>query len=174
VTTVPGNPFQREAELEVLACAVRHLGWSAVDGNAQRRRSFGWDVKSKLKNISFEIGRSFRKYPADTYAFVDVSVPSPWPIWLVGARTVERLALARHYEYQLSWDPPRDPDSLGSWSPKISRHLLRRLVSQPENWHLLLTPNLATLPPVTPELESIAATEGGPKKPERRREKTDA
>jgi hypothetical protein len=177
-----GNRFQRAAELEVLDRSANHLGWSALDGNAPGRRSFGWDVKllgpdrpllisvkSKEKYASFEIGKSFRKYPADVYAFVDVSVPRPWPIWLVGARTVERLAMVRHREYQLSWDPPRDPDSLGSWSPKISRRLLRQLVRGPENWDFLLTRNVESRPPVTPELEAIAAEDGWPKNPERRR-----
>jgi hypothetical protein len=49
---MPGNPFQGEAELEVLARAVRHLGWSAVDGDAQGQRSFGWDVKLHVPNRS--------------------------------------------------------------------------------------------------------------------------
>ena len=42
---MPGNPYQRAAELEVLESAVRQLGWPAVDGNAPGHRSFGWDVQ---------------------------------------------------------------------------------------------------------------------------------
>jgi hypothetical protein len=131
-------------------------------------------VKSKATQASFEIGRSFRRYPADVYAFVDVAVPRPWPIWLVGARTVEALALIRHKQYQLSWDPPRDPDELGSWSPKLSRHLIHELVEEPDNWDLLTTSAPAALPVVTPAHEAIAAADGWPRKPERRRGRSNA
>ena len=65
-------------------------GWSAVDANAARLNQPGFDViarhdggrdihvsvKSKTTGggrLSFEIGRSFRRHPADVYAFVDTT-----------------------------------------------------------------------------------------------------
>jgi len=179
-----GNLHQRAAELAVLEAAVGQLGWPAVDGNAAGRRSLGSDVKllrprrpllisvkRRATHASFEIGRSFRTYLVDVHAFVDAAVSRPWPIWLVGARTVEALALGRQQQYQRSSDPPRDPDALGRWSPKRSRHRLHRLAANPDNWDLLTTSAPEVLPAVSAEHAAIAAADGWPRRPERRRRK---
>jgi hypothetical protein len=65
----------------------------------------------------FGIGRSLTRYPAHLDGFVDLTVPEPWPVYLAGACTIERLALERHRQYQAERGHPVEP--LNSWSPTI-------------------------------------------------------
>jgi hypothetical protein len=125
----------REAERYVMERIDVLPGWSAVDANAARLNQPGFDViarhdggrdihvsvKSKTTGggrLSFEIGRSFPRHPADVYAFVDTTQAEPWLVYLAGARTVERLALERHSKYQS--DRGGNPDGLNSWFPCCS------------------------------------------------------
>jgi hypothetical protein len=79
-----------------------------MDANATRanqpefdvlaRHESGREMRISVKSVSggaarcdFGIGRSFTRYPADVYAFVDLTVPEPWPVYLAGACTIERF-----------------------------------------------------------------------------------
>ena len=138
-------------------------GWSAVDANAQRGNQPGFDVLARhdggrqlrisVKSVStggnrhdYGIGRSFNAYPADVYAFVDLTGAEPWPVYLAGARTVERLALERHRHYQAARGRPTE--AMNTWSPKVSRVLLESMGAR-ECWSLLDEPAPAEHPAVT-------------------------
>jgi hypothetical protein len=101
------------AEQYVIERVNQLAGWSAVNANSLRANQPGFDVLTRhhsgrelrisVKSVSaggkrhdYGIGRSFRTHPADVYAFVDLTGPQPWPVYLAGARTVEALALERH------------------------------------------------------------------------------
>ncbi len=152
-----------EAEQYVIERVRRLASWSATDANATRTNHPGFDVLARHKNgrevwisvksvstggvrCDFGIGRSFTRYPADVYAFVDLTVPEPWPVYLVGARTVERLALERHRQYQA--ERGRPVDALNTWSPKISRGLLEAMGAR-EDRSLLERSVPAEFPAVT-------------------------
>jgi hypothetical protein len=141
-------------------------GWSAVNANDLRTNQPGFDVvarradgrevhisvKGKAARGSrhdYEVGRSFHRHPADVYAFVDTAAPEPWLVYLAGAQSVVELALVRHRRYQ--HDRDRDPNALGSWSPKVSRTLLEAMGAQ-ERWSILEEVDPATIPPVTSAL----------------------
>jgi hypothetical protein len=152
-----------EAEQYVIERVSRLAGWSAMDANAARANQPGFDVLARhesgrelrisVKSVStggrrhdYGIGRSFGAYPADVYAFVDLTVLKPWPVYLAGARTVERLALERHRHYQA--ERGRPVDTLNTWSPKISRGLLEAMGVR-EDWSLLERADPAEFPAVT-------------------------
>ncbi len=151
-----------EVEQYVIERVSRLAGWSAMDANATRANHPGFDVLARhengrelrisVKSVStggrcdFGIGRSFTRYPADVYAFVDLTVPEPWPVYLAGARTVERLASERHRQYQA--ERGRLVDALNTWSPKISRGLLEAMGAR-ECWSLLERSVPAEFPVVT-------------------------
>lgn len=158
------------AEQYVIERVSQLAGWSAVNANSLRANQPGFDVLARhhsgrelrisVKSVStggkrhdYGIGRSFRTHPADVYAFVDLTGPQPWPVYLAGARTVEALALERHRQYQA--DRGRPVDSLNSWSPKVSRGLLEAMGAR-EDWTLLERPDPADLPPVTDQLCTLA------------------
>jgi hypothetical protein len=142
---------------------IRSLpGWNAHNTNETRANQPGFDVlavnavgrevRVSVKSVStggtrhdYAIGRSFARYPADVYAFVDLTSPRPWPVYLAGGRTVEELALVRHRKYQA--DRGRT-DSLNTWAPKVSRALLEAMGAK-EAWDLLNHPAPASNPPVT-------------------------
>jgi hypothetical protein len=161
------------AERYVIERVGRLPGWSAVDANAVRGNQPGFDVLARhedrrklrisVKSMStggsrydFGIGRSFKAYPADVYAFVDLTGAEPWPVYLAGARTVERLAWERHRHYQAARGRPTEV--LNSWSPKISRELLEAIGAQ-ERWSLLEEPAPAEHPVVTPRMLMRARTD---------------
>jgi hypothetical protein len=144
-------------------------GWTARNANDTRANQPGFDVLAtdasgrkvlvSVKSVStggvrhdYAIGRSFARYPADVYAFVDVTCPMPWPVYLAGARTVEELAVERHRKYQS--DRGRT-ESLNRWAPKISRSLLEAMGAR-EAWKLLTHPAASTSPPVTDALRRQA------------------
>jgi hypothetical protein len=152
-----------EAEQYVIDRVNRLHGWSASNANAVRPNQPGFDVvachedgrelRISVKSVStggrrhdYGIGRSFSAHPADVYAFVDLTAPAPWPVYLAGARTIERLAQERHRHYQAARGRPTD--TLNSWSPKVSRGLLE-VIGARENWSLLQQPAAAGLPQVT-------------------------
>lgn len=160
----------REAEQYVMERIGSLPGWSAVDANAARRNQPGFDLLARhrdgrelrvsVKSVStggtrhdYGIGRSFRSYPADVYAFVDVAAPRPWSVYLTGARSAEALALERHRQYQA--DRGRALDELNSWSPKVSRHLLEAMGAH-EHWGLLELPDPGDTPALTNDLRSRA------------------
>jgi hypothetical protein len=140
-------------------------GWNAHNANQFRANQPGFDVlavndagrevRVSVKSVStggerhdYAIGRSFDRYPADVYAFVDFTDGSPGTVYLAGARSVEELALERHRKYQA--DRGRNA-SLGAWAPKISRELLEAMDAR-EAWNILNDPMAATTPPVTDAL----------------------
>ena len=149
---------------------IRSLpGWEALNANSVRVNQPGFDVlavsvagrelRVSVKSVStggsrhdYAIGRSFERYPADLYAFVDMTAGSPGTVYLAGARTVEELAIERHRKYQA--DRGREP-SPNSWAPKVSRALLDAMRAR-EAWSLLDDPAPATNPPVTDELRERA------------------
>ncbi len=152
-----------KAEQYVIERVASLSGWTATDANAVRANQPGFDVLARhqdgrelrisVKSVTrggarcdFGIGRSFATYPADIYAFVDLTVPTPWPVYLAGARTVERLAAERHRHHQA--ERGRPVDVLNTWSPKISRGLLEAMGAR-ECWSLLEQPVPAESPPVT-------------------------
>jgi hypothetical protein len=131
-----------EAEQYIIDRVNRLDGWSASNANTARanqpgfdvvaRHENGWELRISVKSVStggrrhdYGIGRSFGAHPADVYAFVDLTAPAPWPVYLAGARTVERLALERHRHYQAARGRPAD--TLNTWSPKVSRGLLEAI-----------------------------------------------
>jgi hypothetical protein len=151
------------AERFVIERVGRLPGWSAVDANALRGNQPGFDVlahhddgrqlRISVKSVStggnrhdYGIGRSFNTYAADVYAFVDLTGAEPWPVYLVGARTVEGLALERHRHYQAARGRPTE--ALNTWSPKVSRGLLEAMGAS-ECWSLLDEPVPAEHPSVT-------------------------
>jgi hypothetical protein len=151
------------AERYVVERMGRLPGWSAVDANALRINQPGFDVlashddgrqlRISVKSAStggsrhdYGIGRSFKAYPADVCAFVDLTGAEPWPVYLAGARTVERLALERHRHYQAA--RVRPTEALNTWSPKVSRGLLEAMGAR-ECWSLLDGPGPAEHPAVT-------------------------
>ena len=116
-------------------------GWDAHNANDSRLNQPGFDVlainaagrqlRVSVKSVStggsrhdYGIGRSFARHPADIYAFVDLTSPTPWPVYLAGGRTVEELALVCHRRYQA--DRGR-PEELNSWAPKVRRGLLEAM-----------------------------------------------
>ena len=144
-------------------------GWIARNANDTRTNQPGFDVLAmdasgrrvlvSVKSVStggvrhdYAIGQSFARHPADVYAFVDVTSPMPWPVYLAGARTVEELAVERHRKYQA--DRGRTA-SLNSWAPKVSRALLEAMGAR-EAWELLNHPAASTSPPVTDALRRHA------------------
>jgi hypothetical protein len=152
-----------EAEKYVIERLRGLAGWLAMDANAARPNQPGFDVLGRhengrelrisVKSVStggvrcdFGIGRSFMRHPADVYAFVDMTALEPWPVYLAGARTVERLALERHHQYQAKRGRP--VDGLNTWSPKISRGLLEAMGAR-EDWLLLEHSNPSDFPTVT-------------------------
>jgi hypothetical protein len=152
-----------KAERYVIERVGELAGWSAMDANASRANQPGFDLLARhhdgrelrisVKSVAtrgvrcdFGIGRSFTRHPADVYAFVDLTVPPPWPVYLAGARTVERLALERHRHYQA--ERGRPVDALNTWSPKISRGLLEAMGAR-ERWSLLEQPVPSESPAVT-------------------------
>ena len=110
-------------------------------------------VKSRSRGRDYAIGSSFNKYPADIYAFVDMTDGAPATVCLAGAKTVVELAMARHSQYQS--DRGRPAEVLGSWSPKLSGGLLEAMGAR-EAWDLLDNPAPTTWPAVTAELLSYA------------------
>ncbi len=158
------------AEQYVIERVNQLAGWSAVDANSLRVNQPGFDVLARhrngrelrvsVKSVSsggkrhdYGIGRSFRAHPADVYAFVDLTGPRPWPVYLAGAHTVEELALERHRQYQA--DRGRPVDSLNSWSAKVSRGLLEAMGAR-EAWTLLDRPDPRNFPPVTDQFRARA------------------
>ena len=149
---------------------IRSLpGWDAHNANDLQANQPGFDVvavnaagrkvRVSVKSVStrgtrhdYAIGRSFERYPADFYAFVDMTGGSPGTVYLAGARTVEELAIERHRKYQA--DRGREA-SLNSWSPKVSRSLLESMHAR-EAWGLLDDPASATQPLVTDQLRHRA------------------
>jgi hypothetical protein len=112
----------------------------------------GRQVQVSVKSVStggarhdYAIGRSFRKYPADVYAFVDMTSGRAGHVYLAGARTVENLAMERHRKYQ---DDRGRTEVQNSWSPKISRGLLETMVAR-EARDLMNHSAPATIPEVT-------------------------
>jgi hypothetical protein len=145
-------------------------GWSAINANDLRSNQPGFDVlarseagrevrvsvKSKAPRGSrhdYEVGKSFRRHPADLYAFVNTSAPQPWSVYLAGARSVVELALVRHEHYQR--DRGRDTAALGSWAPKVSHAVLEAMDAR-ERWSILDEDDPANVPPVTPALRAQA------------------
>jgi len=149
---------------------IRSLpGWRAGNANDARTNQPGFDVlavdaagrelRISVKSVStgggrhdYAIGRSFARYPADVYAFVDLTSGIPWPVYVAGARTVEELATERHRSYQT--DRGRT-DSLNSWAPKVSRALLEAMGAL-EAWELLNHPAASIRPAVTDALRRHA------------------
>lgn len=144
-------------------------GWDAENANDSRANQPGFDVLAintdgrqvlvSVKSVStsgarhdYAIGRSFDRYPADAFAFVDMTAESSWPVYLAGARTVEELAMERHRKYQA--DRGRTA-SLNTWAPKVSRALLEAMGAR-EAWDLLNYPAPATHPQVTEALRHLA------------------
>ena len=147
-------------------------GWDAHNANESRFNQPGFDVIARttaghqirvsVKSVStggtrhdYAIGRSFARHPADIYAFVDLTGPKPWPVYLAGGRTVEELALVRHRKYQT--DRGRT-ESLNTWAPKVSRGLLEAMGAR-EAWDLLSHPTPASHPPVTDALRRHAQSD---------------
>jgi hypothetical protein len=143
--------------------------WDAHNANHSRLNQPGFDVlatnsaghqlRVSVKSVStggtrhdYGIGRSFARHPADIYAFVDLTRPTPWPVYLAGGRTVEELALVRHRRYQA--DRGRT-EGLNTWAPKVSLGLLEAMGAR-EAWDLLSHPTPTTHPPVTDALRRHA------------------
>jgi hypothetical protein len=72
-------------------------GWSAINANDLRTNQPGFDVLARRRDgrevrvsvkgkaprgsrHDYEIGTSFRRHPADVYAFVNTSAPQPWSV----------------------------------------------------------------------------------------------
>ena len=148
-------------------------GWNARNANDTTINQPGFDVVAtndamgckilvSVKSVSqggarqdYGIGSSFERHRADIYAFVDMTGERPGPVCLAGTDTIVELARARHRKYQT--DRGR-PDSLNSWSPKISRGLLEAMGAL-DAWHILDHPAPAAWPPLTDELLSHARSD---------------
>ena len=153
-----------EVEQYVIERVSRLAGWSAMDANATRANHPGFDVLARhengrelrisVKSVStggrcdFGIGRSFTRYPADVYAFVDLTVPEPWPVYLAGAKPVQALIMARHEKFQT--DRGRRVGE-NKYRPKVSIRLLETIGAK-ERWSLLDKPVPAEWPPLTDDL----------------------
>ena len=158
------------AEQYVVQRINKLAGWSAINANDLRTNQPGFDVlarrddgrelrvsvKGKAPRGSqhdYEVGKSFRRHPADVYAFVNTAALRPRPVHLAGARSVVELALVRHQRYQR--DRGRDTTALGSWTPKVSHALLEAMDAR-ERWSILDEDDPANVPPVTQALRSQA------------------
>ena len=99
-------------------------------------------VKSRDGGKDYEIGKSFAKHPSDIYAFVDMTDGVPGLIYLAGAKTIVKLALARNSQYRADRGLP---EGFGSWAPKVSESRLEMMGAR-EAWHLLDRPKPQSWP----------------------------
>jgi hypothetical protein len=143
-------------------------GWVAVNVNTVIHGQPGYDLlvthcdgrslRCSVKSVSsmsgrcdFGVGKSLDPQRCDFYVFVNQTI-EPWEVYVAGVEPVLELANERHKEYNARRG--RGPE-LNSWSPKISRELLRMMGAQ-ENWRLLDSPGPRRTPPVTEELREHA------------------
>ena len=145
--------------------------WQAINANVAKINQRGFDVVAtngvsgrkvlvSVKSVSsggtrhdYAIGKTFERYPADIYAFVDMTDGPPGTVFLAGQDAVVDLALARNARYQT--DRGREPSARGTWAPKISRGLLVAMGSC-EAWDVLDRAVPRAWPTVTEELRRRA------------------
>jgi hypothetical protein len=159
------TPWQ-EAELYVIQRINELPGWSADDANDQRRNQPGHDAiatheksgrrlrvstKSTTTNRYFAVGGV--RSEVDVYAFVDMTQPEPWPVYLAGAKPVQKLIMARHVQWSTDRCKPVDENK---YRPKLSLKLLE-MIGCKERWLPLLNgPAPAKWPRVTAALRDQA------------------
>jgi hypothetical protein len=158
----------REAEDFAVAKLNDLHGWVAVNVNTVTHGQPGYDVlvshsdgrslRCSVKSISsmsgrcdFGVGKSLDPQRCDFYVFVNQTT-EPWEVYVAGVEPVLELAKKRHEEYNARRG--RGPE-LNSWSPKISRELLRAMGAQ-DNWRLLDSPDPRRTPQVTKDLREHA------------------
>lgn len=154
-TRLPGGWVQAQA---YVTGRLQELGWmveAIMDDHPwdlRISRPDGSYVPIEIKSISnpssarghFTVGRRIAHLAqaGGVVAFVDMTREEPWPVYLVGARTVAKLASARDE----SWRKARGKDSQEpGWPPKISRRLLEQMGSR-EWWALLDAEDPSRLP----------------------------
>lgn len=162
-TRLPGGWAHAQA---YVASRLHQLGWKVMSVMDPDRP---WDleisgpdgshVPIEIKSISnpgsarghFTVGRRISDLAraGGVVAFVDMTYEEPWPVYLVGAGTVAKLASARDE----SWREARgkDPQERG-WPPKISRRLLEQMGTR-ERWTLLDVQDPSRVPDPDPFLE---------------------
>jgi hypothetical protein len=114
------------------------------------RPTSGRQLRVSTKSIEtnkgyFEVGGV--KPLVDVYALVDVTQPSPWPVYLAGAKPVQALIMARHEKFQTDRGRP----VRRRYRPKVSIRLLETIGAK-ERWSLLDEPVPAEWPPLTDDL----------------------
>jgi hypothetical protein len=156
----------REAELYVIQRINELPGWSATDANILRHNQPGYDVlathengrqlRVSVKSIDTKKKNYFEaggvKSLVDVYAFVDLTQPEPWPIYLAGAKPIQVYAQDRHETYQTDRGRPVGENS---YRPKVSIWHLEKMGTR-ERVSMLDGPEPAAWPPVTEELRAQA------------------
>ena len=145
-----------EAEAHMVERIDALPAWTAINLNEKRKNNAGPDllatradgrqvtvsVKSRDGGKDYEIGKSSAKHPSDIYAFVDMTDGVPGLIYLAGAKTIVKLALARNSQYRADRGLP---EGFGNWAPKVSESRLEMMGAR-EAWHLLDRPKPQSWP----------------------------
>jgi hypothetical protein len=140
--------YGQEAEAYMVERINALPEWTAINLNEKKKknnpgpdllatradgRTVTVSVKSRDGGKDYEISTSFKKYPSDVYAFVNMTGGMPASVYLAGANTIVKLALERNGQYRTDRGLP---PGFGSWSPKVSESLLETMGAR-EAWHLL-------------------------------------